>query len=137
MARVVAPRLRVFLNLMYAKLRENDHKGDWLYTSNLHELWACLEREIEELAEALTSGLSSKEVADEAADVANFAMMIADFVGGLREDTSPVSSEAPTKVDWQPPSVRELQLFPAPESTERPATFESDEITSKIYGGPR
>jgi NTP pyrophosphatase (non-canonical NTP hydrolase) len=41
-----------------------------------------LDAEVEELAGALLGG-DSKEVAREAADVANFAMMIADNAGGL------------------------------------------------------
>jgi len=93
MTRSVAPRLRLFLNQMYLKLRENDHKGDWRLELSIPELWELLEDEIEELAQAINSNLGSQEIVRECADVANFAMMIADVAGGLVEDKSPVSSE--------------------------------------------
>jgi len=134
MTRSVAPRLRLFLNQMYLKLRENDHKGDWRLELGIPELWELLEDEIEELAQAINSNLGSQEIVRECADVANFAMMIADVAGGLVEDKSPVSSEAPTRVDWQAPSYREPPLFPTPEETAASvATLEQDEPTSKIF----
>jgi len=43
---------------------------------------------VSELEQALTNMASSEEIADEASDVANLAMMIADVCGGL-EDLTP------------------------------------------------
>lgn len=61
-------------NAMKQKLRENEHKGYWDKTSLL-QLAKRLEEEVEELNDAiLTKG--PVEIVREAADVANFAMMI-------------------------------------------------------------
>lgn len=81
---------------MEAKLLENEHKGDWK-----HEPFTFLlnrmEEELQELRDAVMESLmeaierANGEFTDEertriireAADVANFAMMIADNTGGL------------------------------------------------------
>lgn len=61
-------------NAMKQKLRENEHKGYWDKISLL-QLAKRLEEEVEELNDAiLTKG--PVEIVREAADVANFAMMI-------------------------------------------------------------
>lgn len=61
-------------NAMKQKLWENDHKGYWDKTSLL-QLAKRLEEEVEELNDAiLTKG--AVEIVREAADVANFVMMI-------------------------------------------------------------
>lgn len=85
------PAVREFADRMEAKLRANDHKPDWRQ-QRFSYLLARLGQEVAELEEALravaeasaanrtlaeTFGLC-EAVADEAADVANFAMMIAD-----------------------------------------------------------
>jgi len=83
-----------FALLMEQKLRENDHKGGWDgdYPDALMER---LRQEADELDRVLRRGdnpitspagwsdSDCAEVAREAADVANFAMMIADVCGGL------------------------------------------------------
>ena len=87
--------VRWFAGVMETKLRENDHKGGWRDCD-----FDCLEKRIrEELAELATvlmqyqiAALSPHELTRtrhlgekakrEAADVANFAMMIADRVRG-------------------------------------------------------
>lgn len=82
------PTVRVFARLMEAKLRENDHKGGWSADA-FSSLYARLLEEAEELR--VVAGRSNngdeaswcRNVAREAADVANFAMMIADNTGGL------------------------------------------------------
>ena len=89
-------RVAVFARLMEAKLRENDHKGGW-QNDGTEDLIKRLREEVCEL-EALTetsgawcssppfAALPPEErlrIAREAADVANFAMMIADVCGGL------------------------------------------------------
>lgn len=90
------PEVVAFANLMEAKLRENDHKGGWK-TEDAEDLFGRLGAECVELSEAIglwriqddwrSAALHlpacRKNVAREAADVANFAMMIADVCGAL------------------------------------------------------
>ena len=64
-----------FAHAMEYKLGRNDHKGGWQDTPNI-ELYGMLEREVEELQEALNRG-NYLEILLEAADVANFALMLA------------------------------------------------------------
>lgn len=64
---------------MEAKLAANRHKGDrpgWL-ALDLTVLARCLFNELDELEQALSHG-DANAVLEEAADVANFAMMLAD-----------------------------------------------------------
>ena len=74
----IAPRavLWSFAQVMEKKLRENDHKSGWSKMS-YNELLVRLRQETDELARAIGSG-SDSAVVSEAADVANFAMFIAD-----------------------------------------------------------
>ena len=65
-----------FSEYMEIKLRENDWKGGWEGKSTIWMFKHLLE-EAGELAEALTEG-SPEEIIREAADVGNFAMMIAE-----------------------------------------------------------
>lgn len=81
------PKVLAFAVLMEAKLRENDWKGGWQKDSAAG-LMKRLREEAEELAGAVagpwTGNISWKRLtANEAADVANFAMMVADVCGGL------------------------------------------------------
>jgi NTP pyrophosphatase (non-canonical NTP hydrolase) len=73
------PQVLRFAIAMEKKLRENDHKGGWEDCENDY-LFGRLKEETEELLEAVECSfdISSKEVLSEAADVANFALMIAD-----------------------------------------------------------
>lgn len=86
MASKYAPIVAAFGELMIEKLDANDHKPTWKEEA-LIDLQDALEREVNELGEAIlcieTGEAISKDVAREAADVANFAMMIADKFGGL------------------------------------------------------
>jgi len=66
----------IFADAMEAKLKENDHKQHWS-SMPMQYLIGRLAEEQEELREAVERG-NHKEVLREAADVANFAMMIAD-----------------------------------------------------------
>jgi NTP pyrophosphatase (non-canonical NTP hydrolase) len=68
--------LQLFSNDMYIKLRENAHKAHWNTVTTEWLLNRCIE-ELEELKEAVTNE-DPGEIVREAADVANFAMMIAD-----------------------------------------------------------
>lgn len=87
------PEVQRFAEIMEAKLVANDHKPGWKGDSAialLNRLW----EESNELGEAIAARpygiandlLNASErahIAAEAADVANFAMMIADVCGGL------------------------------------------------------
>ncbi len=88
-----------FAQLMEAKLRENDHKGGWKYEvtsylsrrlgNELKELRAAVAARHKELMQGWPPISAEKRaghavtVGREAADVANFAMMIADVCGAL------------------------------------------------------
>lgn len=82
------PEVLKFACLMEQKLRENDHKGGWRDDS-CDALLDRLREETLELQDACDLHTSFASVgarnnlALEAADVANFAMMIADNAGGL------------------------------------------------------
>ena len=78
------PSVLWFADRMEAKLRKNDHKGGWK-ASELSELLVLLEKEVAELGQAAfrlacleITDSTIHGVIDEAVDVANFAMMIAD-----------------------------------------------------------
>lgn len=72
-----------FAKLMEQQLVANDHKGGWSH-EHVDHLVVRLVEEVSELMGAIAYGSGSDVVAKEAADVANFAMMVADVVGGLR-----------------------------------------------------
>lgn len=101
------PKVVAFANLMEAKLRENDWKGGWEGCADL-DLFERLGEESAELLSALhrhAKRLSwgdgwvmetdtEERIGREAADVANFAMMIADVCGALSPKApSPQSGE--------------------------------------------
>ncbi len=78
MSEIRRPRKAVtdFSKTMEANLRDNDHKGGWGACSN----YFLLDRMFEEWLE-LRDAVRSKDpdkIRHEAADVANFAMMLAD-----------------------------------------------------------
>jgi len=85
----VRPEVAAFALRMEAKLRENDGKPGktgWKLSSP----WGLLDRlrgETHELEQAMYQPVwrSQQQVINEAADVANFDMMIADVRGGLLE----------------------------------------------------
>ena len=76
------PEVRAFAVAMEERLRANDHKGGW---KGECQLWLLerLEDEFAELALAVLDGKPPHEIRDEAADVANFALFVADVAGGL------------------------------------------------------
>lgn len=99
------PEVRAFADLMEATLRRNDHKGGWK-TCKRAWLWERCREELTELLDAMdrqqaydTSDRGARlgpahfagVIGREAADVANFAMMIADVSGALQ-----VKPDAPT-----------------------------------------
>lgn len=83
------PEVRSFANAMEEKLRANDHKGGW---EEMRPEWLTgrLKGEVEELCEAVHPAQGPADrfpdrIIGEAADVANFAMMVADVCGGLKK----------------------------------------------------
>jgi NTP pyrophosphatase (non-canonical NTP hydrolase) len=84
----VRPELQQFAIRMERKLRENDHKGGWKGESLLW-LFRRLLIEAEELRplierrETDPANVPEGKIAEEAADVANFAMMLADVASGI------------------------------------------------------
>ncbi len=66
-----------FAEVMKAKLERDVYKGSWDGCSTEYLTCRAVD-EMTELAKAIDSNLSKKEVTKEAADVANFVMMIAD-----------------------------------------------------------
>lgn len=93
------PEVSEFAQAMEWKLRQNDHKGGWRrctrgyllrrLATETRELRAALRRQERrlKLAQPLDPGEAAAlaaEVLREAADVANFCMMLADDAGGLR-----------------------------------------------------
>ena len=72
------PEVRRFAQCMETQLRANDHKGGW-HDDGWEALLRRLREETKELARELRRNrLRIEDVVNEAADVANFAMMIAD-----------------------------------------------------------
>jgi len=83
--RPVRGTLLAFAALMEKTLRSNDHKGGWDAMS-VRWLQGRLHLEVAELdlaIKGLSRGVRPQDVAREAADVANFCMMIADRCGGM------------------------------------------------------
>lgn len=78
------PEVAAFAQLMERELRVNDHKGGWQYEDPLC-LLDRLREESRELKCAVGGAITPDpdSVGSEAADVANFAMMIADVCGAL------------------------------------------------------
>jgi hypothetical protein len=76
-----------FAHHMEAKLAQNRHKGDregWL-KADPWELFWLLRKEVRELDQAMTHCQTPDEVTKECADIANFAMMVADTYRVKRE----------------------------------------------------
>ena len=84
------PEVQWFAEQMEIQLRANDHKGGWQTTDQL-DLLHRIRQEATELKQALLPevfGETGKDVISEAADVANFAMMIADNAKAEGLDTN-------------------------------------------------
>jgi hypothetical protein len=71
------PDLQRFFDAMIYKLRRNKHKGRWEDMA-LSDAFPRMEEEMKELSTALDEG-STTEILFEAADVANFALIIANI----------------------------------------------------------
>jgi len=75
--------VRAFSKVMLEKLAKNrDRKGHWSRTS-LGYLTGRVHDEARELSRAVQRGAPPEEIAREAADVANFAAMVARVAGGI------------------------------------------------------
>lgn len=93
--RGLRPQVLAFAVAMETKLRINDHKGGW-DQSEPEDLLLSLDDEVAELRKIIDSRRFAKmygypledsdSVLFEAADVANFAMMVADVCGALIPD---------------------------------------------------
>lgn len=75
------PEVARFAGIMESCLRDNDHKPGWKQDIP-PALFRRLQEEAAELDGAIDFGTPG-EIAKEAADIANFAMFIADVCGGL------------------------------------------------------
>lgn len=73
----IEQELHVFIDAMLYKLEKNKHKGKW-ENQSLISLVSRLEGEMDELAKAIDDH-STTDILMEAADIANYAMMIADI----------------------------------------------------------
>ena len=82
----VRARHKAFAQVQWQNLEANMHKGGWSHDTP-SSLFTRLLEEVEELRAALMDRESPSSVAKEAADVANFAMMLADVAGDLAERT--------------------------------------------------
>lgn len=79
----VRPAVAAFAAAMEERLKANDHKGGWR-GCNVGYLLGKLDEEVCELIEALSLPDRLPElVREEAADVANLALFLADNFGGL------------------------------------------------------
>jgi hypothetical protein len=74
---LLRPSVQWFAEQMEITLRVHDHKGGWADCDNEY-LMGRLREESQELRACLEVGDSSGRIIRESADVANFAMMIAD-----------------------------------------------------------
>lgn len=84
------PAVRAMARRMEDELRQNDHKGDWKDCRS-DVLYSLLLVEMDELANAVVEG-DPDHIASEAGDVGNYALMIADVMGGLSGDGSILGS---------------------------------------------
>jgi hypothetical protein len=89
------PEVIAFAHAMEAKLRENDHKGGWRGCSpdalfdRMRDEGSELLGKLVRMEQLPSNAEVRREVAREAADVANFAMMIADVCHGLTPVAAP------------------------------------------------
>ena len=80
-------KIDLFAKQMKENLKINSYKGTWTEESD-DWLFECLDEEVKELEAVSSYGYNRKkraeEILREAADVANFAMMIADNSGAFQ-----------------------------------------------------
>lgn len=88
--------VRIFADCMEHKLKKNDHKGGWENVSNAR-LFELLRKEVDEL-EAAMRDEPELHCVFEAADIANFAMMIA--WNALRQMVAPEQGKMVVMPDY-------------------------------------
>jgi len=76
------PEVILFARAMERELRANDHKSGWKDEDVVH-LLSRISDETRELKRVIGEGRSLNTILSEAADVANFCMMVTDVVGAL------------------------------------------------------
>ena len=76
--------INLFVDLMLEKLHKHRNKGHW-ENVNINDMWLRLVEEVDELFEAMYEG-DSTEIHREAADVANFAMIISSVIRRREQD---------------------------------------------------
>ncbi len=86
--------VQLFADAMEAKLKANDHKGGWkgCVPSWLLRRLAVEVRELTDAVKRRKEGWPPGKIRGEAADVANFAMMIADVCGDLPAPAAPIEA---------------------------------------------
>lgn len=83
----LSPEVKEFAEAMEQKLRDNDSKGGWKKCTSEY-LWLRVINELGKLADVLSHGntdAQKKKYLAEAANVANFLMMLCDIHGCLKE----------------------------------------------------
>lgn len=88
--------LEYFVATMVRKLYENAHKGKW-ENIGMSEAMLLLDQELDELMDSLRSG-NTHEIAEEAADAANFCLIISSMVMSGR--SNPFATRAVTGRAW-------------------------------------
>ncbi len=105
------PYVLAFAKRMEAKLAKNRHKGDrngWIKDDPKALFWRIGD-EHKELMQAMESG-TNEEIANEAADVANFAMMIADIFGGCEPSPTTPSTYIKREDAWNEKVIKRLVI---------------------------
>lgn len=101
--------VEAFKQAMLRKLKKNQHKGNrpgWMKDNN-QALQRRVVEEVNELGDELMLPIERPEaILDEAADVANMAMMVADSSGAIRLSALEVVQEKPT-----PPPNRTVREY--------------------------
>ena len=81
---ILRPEVQAFAEAMEAQLRANDHKPGWKQDTP-SMLGPRLEEEVRELQAEVERGIRRPDqILKEAADIGNFAMMVADVTGSLK-----------------------------------------------------
>lgn len=80
------PEVLRFAQAMEEELRRNDHKGGWKNMTDV-SLILRIQEECDELKMVTWNDRPAREILSEAADVANFAMMLADNAGMMAVPT--------------------------------------------------
>ena len=98
---VLRPPVRALAQAMEHKLRANDHKGQWGTYGMAYGPYflARLREEVAELEAAILAGESPRAVLMEAADVANFALILADSYAKEAEEHDGMDGPATDRLE--------------------------------------